>query len=92
MTDSITKAGVIFLIYLFMVVASYFVLSAPINAIIDALAGANFGSATTEIATVLPIVRTALQIFFALFLALPMTWFIMWIMHREPSYYQRRWP
>lgn len=85
--ESISKAGAVFVVYLFIVVAAYFLLSAPVDLIFDAFASADAAQASDELSTFIPQFRTALQIFFALFLALPVTWFVFWVFHREPGVY-----
>ena len=91
--DNIVKITVIFLIYAFMVTICYFILSTPVDMIIDGFEGIDAGdeTATGKLAQFIPLYRDVLTIFWALFVALPITWFIMKIFSREPAwYYQRR--
>ena len=89
--DSITRAGAIFIIYLFISVSAYFLLSSPIDMIFDAFENADGSHAESKLSTYIPQYRTVLQIFFAIFLALPLTWFVIWVFHREPGLYYDKW-
>ena len=89
--DSLIRIGMLFIRYMFVVVAAYFLLSAPIEVIFDSFTGGDYGEATSEMGTYVPHFKSVLTIFFALFLALPVNWFIGVVFHREPSsYYYRR--
>ena len=90
MADSITRAGMIYLVYTFMVVITYFLLSTPIALLFDSFIGGDYGTASGEMAYYVPFFETVLNIALAIFLAIPITWFVMWIFHREPAYYRYR--
>ena len=83
---SLTKAGVVLVTYLFVVLVIYFALSVPINTIFDGFDAADFAMAEDEKDTYLPIIRNALTIFFAILLSIPIVWFFFWVFHREPAY------
>ena len=90
-TGSITKAGLIFIVYLFIVIISFFALSPVINAIFGAFENGDFGEQQDEMDAYLPGVMSAMTLFLALFVSAPIAWFIMWVFHREPAeYYYRR--
>ena len=84
--NSLISAAVIFVIYLFVCIITYFVLSTPIDMIFDAFAGSDFGVAAADTArdTYIPLYRQALTIFFCIFISIPVTWFIFWCFKREP--------
>lgn len=83
---NIIKAGIVMIVYLFMILLAYFVLSTPITAIFDAFDDTDTGAATEQLDQFLPTIRTAFNMFFAMMAAVPMTWFIFWVMHREPDW------
>jgi len=84
--DSIALAGVSFLIFLFMAIAVYFLLSAPVETVLDSFLSGDFGDANDELAEFVPLIKTGVKIAFALAIATPMTYFIMWVFHREPAH------
>jgi len=84
--DSLSHAGVLFLVYLFLAVAVFFVVSSPTDAILSALDDADLGAASDEMNLYVPYYKSAIQIVFALGLAFPMTWFIFWVFSREPDW------
>jgi len=89
--ENIIHAGVIFAVYLFLMVAIYFFLSAPIDAIMDGITGAPLGDASDEMASYSPNIEWAIRAAFACGLATPATWFIFWVMSKEPFIgYKRR--
>ena len=85
---SLTKAGVVFLVYLFIVIVLYFFLSVPINSIYDAFEAGSWSLAESQKAGYMPLIRTATTVFFAVLISIPVTWFFFWVFHREPSYQQ----
>lgn len=89
-SDNIIKITVTFLVYLFVVVISYFLLSTPVELILSSFEGIEAGEATDELALYLPWFKSAMTMFWAIFVAIPVTWFIMKIFSREPAYYQYR--
>lgn len=85
MTNSIAKAGVYFAVYLFIMVTVFFVLSAPVNYIFDGFLLGEYGLAQDEMNTFVPLLKGAVQMAFAICLAAPLMWFVMWVFHREPD-------
>jgi uncharacterized BrkB/YihY/UPF0761 family membrane protein len=85
---SLVTAGVRFLVFLMIALIIYFVVSIPVNMIFDSFQSTNFGAAETQKNTYMPIIRQCMTAFFAIFVSLPMTWFIFWCFHREPQYSQ----
>ena len=89
--NSLVKAGLVFIVFLMIVIITYALLSPIMTSIFDAFAASNFGNAETQKDTYLPIVRQCCTIFFAILISLPMTWFIFWVFHREPRYNEYDW-
>ena len=86
----IVRAGMTMLLYLFIVMIAYWIISNPLNMlfnIFDNLPGANTEGVYN---TVIPNLRTAFNLFIALLAATPITWFITWVMSREPDWSYRR--
>ena len=86
----IIQAGAMMLIYLFMFSLVYFILATPLDAVFDGFDNIKGGEAVDEMDEYLPNIRTALNIFFALVIAIPIVGFIMWVYHREPDWGIRR--
>ena len=87
---SLTKAGVVLATYLFIVLLTYFVLSAPINMIFDGFQAGNWGAAETMKSDYMDLIRSACTLFFALFISIPIVWFFFWVFHREPAYNEQQ--
>ena len=83
---NIINAGVVMIVYLFIAITAYFLLSAPIGLIFDSFDDADAGDATSHLDTVIPTIRVVFNMFFAMMAAVPITWFIFWTMHREPDW------
>lgn len=85
------QAGVTMLVGVAMFAIVFFVVSTPINSMMDSFDDANTGDATDEMNTYLPNIRTALSMAFALIIVSPIVGFIIWVYSREPdwSYYRR---
>ena len=83
---NIINAGVAMIVYLFIVITAYFLLSVPINAVFDGFDDANAGEATEHIDHIVPNIKIVFNVFFACFAAVPVTWFIFWTMKREPDW------
>jgi len=90
--DNIIRIGVTFIIFLFVNVIGYFLLSTPVEAILSSFEGIEVGEATDELASNIVWFKAAMQIFWAIFIALPVTWLILKIFSREPALFrERRW-
>jgi len=89
-TGSIIKAGVSMLLYLFLVLVIYFILSSPLDTLFDNFDDLDAAEATDEMNEYLPNIITSLDIFFALIIAAPITGFIVWVFSREPDWSYRR--
>jgi hypothetical protein len=85
--DNILHAGLVFIIYLFVMILLYFTLSFPINAIFDAFSASSVGTAAEgPMSWQLPGVRWGVNVAFALGLAYPVTWFVFWVFSKEPDF------
>jgi ABC-type Fe3+ transport system permease subunit len=88
--QSLTKAGVVFLVFLTIVLIAFFTLYPVVTSLFDAFESANFQNAEDEKDTYLPIIESACTAFFAILISLPATWFIFWVFSREPDITQYR--
>lgn len=84
--ESYIKAGVIFIVYTFTVFLGFFVLSAPIDSLIDSFATVEAPNNQAEYDQQISITQTVIKIFFALFLGLPFAWLTGWVFSREPAF------
>jgi ABC-type Fe3+ transport system permease subunit len=83
--ESLTKAGVVFLVFLTIVLIAFFTLYPVVTALFDAFNSADWAKAETQKATYMPIIESACTAFFAILISLPATWFIFWVFSREPD-------
>lgn len=83
------RAGVLMLLYLFITIIVFFIISSPLDSIFNGFDDTT-GEHSDEMDIYLPNIRTALNIFFALVIAAPIIGFIMWVFHREPDWGIRR--
>lgn len=83
--DSLVKGGVVFLVFLTIVLISFFTLYPVVSAIFGAFESADFANAEDEKDTYLPIIESCCTAFFAILISLPATWFIFWVFSREPD-------
>ena len=88
--NNIVHAGVLFVVYLFIMVILYFTLSAPIDAVMDGIAGVPLGDASDEMAQHSPNINWAVKAAFACGIATPITWFVFWVFSKEPFIGYRR--
>lgn len=90
--DSIVKIVYIFILYTFIVIATYFLLSTPVESLFSAFESSDFAAANTYRDSLMPTIRTAFTMAMAIMISIPVTWFVMKIFSREPAYYTyRRW-
>ena len=89
--SSITNIGIIFIIYLFSLLLTFFVLSEPIDQIWDGFSESNFGeNAEAEKDSLIDDIRVVMKMFWALFISLPLAWVVSKVFSREPASYYRR--
>ena len=88
---NIVHAGVVFAVYMFVMVSVYFLLSGPIDAIMNGITTGSLGDASDEMAQHSPDIEQAIKVAFAIGIATPATWFVMWVFSKEPFVgYKRR--
>ena len=89
---SLTQAGIVFLVFLTIAIVTFALISPLMTSIFDSFAASDFSNAEDEKDTYLPLFRDCCTVFFAVFVSLPMTWFIFWVFHRQANYneYNRR--
>ena len=87
---NIIRAGVVMLVYLFIVIIAYFAISPFMTAFFDVFDDADVGLAEDEMSNILPTIETVFSMFFSMLASIPITWFIMWTFSREPRWdYER---
>jgi len=82
---NIGKAGVIMLTYLFIVFIAWMLLSTPFEETISGFEGLG-GEAGDEMDTQISRSRTVFNVFFGGMAIVPIIWFLIWIMRREPDW------
>jgi ascorbate-specific PTS system EIIC-type component UlaA len=84
----LTHAGVIFAVYMFIMIILFFCFSPFVNAFFDAYDAGTYGDATVDAYAHYYSggLRAAVNIAFACGFAIPITWFIFWVFHREPRF------
>lgn len=90
MEGSITRAGVIFLMYLFIMVILVYTLYTPINSIFDGFLGIDDTSFSDELDTYIPLYSDAFTIVCLIAITTPIVWFIFWIFSDETTEVVRR--
>ena len=85
------REGVMLIIFTFIVIISYFILSMPVGYIFDAFDDADTGADESNDAydTIMPIIRTSFNMIFAILAATGVTWFIMKMFETEHDWYYR---
>lgn len=86
----LTQAGVIFLIFLFLMIVFFYVMSPFVDAFFGTYNTLEVGDATDEVAYYGPLFYSAIKIGLAISVAIPMTWFIFWVFHKQSTGYRRR--
>jgi len=89
-SDNIIKIAVVFLVYLFIAVTCYYLLSGPVATLFGAFDGIEAGDATGPLARQYTLTTTVMTIVWAIIVATPVTWFVMKIFSREPAWFIRR--
>lgn len=86
----ITQAGATFIILLFLMIVVFYTISPFVDSFFTTYNSLQVGDATDEVAYYGPLFYSAVKIVLALAVAIPVTWFIFWCFHRQPSQYRRR--
>ena len=89
--NSVAYAGMVFLLYLFIMVTLFLLLSGPVDTIMTAF---DDGSVGTEYETEMNLYHDnyvlAIKIAFVLGITTPLTWLVMWVYSQEAAHYQYR--
>jgi len=82
--------GILLIVYLFIIIVCYIVLSSPFETIISGFEDINSTASDAQIESSGGLVRSAFDISFGLAGIIPIVWFIVWVFSREPDwrYYQ----
>ena len=88
--NNLVHAGVLFLVYLFIMICLYFFLSSPVDAMLNGISDVPLGEASDEMARFSPDIKWAVKAAFALGIATPLTWFVFWVFSKEPFIGYRR--
>lgn len=88
MSDSITYNGAVFLLFLFLAIIVFFVLSDPVDQVLEGILGLDGLTSSDEIDRFVPYIQTGVKIAFSLSIATPVVWFVVKIFSREPAYYR----
>jgi hypothetical protein len=85
--NNIIHAGLVFILYLFVVIVLYYAISYPIELIFNSLVTSSQNTASGPYMTsFMPSIKWGLNVAFALGIAFPVVWFIMWIFSQEPDF------
>jgi hypothetical protein len=87
---NIIRLGASMLIGLFLVIILYFVISTPLESIMDGFDDADVGDANAEMDYTLPWIRSAMSMAFAIAIASPVVIFVFRTFEREPRWDYRR--
>jgi len=83
---NIIRDGVIMLVILAVIFMLWLILSSPFNTVVSSLEDVNMTKSDTRVEETTGWVRSAWDIFFAGLGSIPIIWFIMRMMQREPDW------
>lgn len=83
---NIIRDGVIMLVILSVIFILWLILSTPFNTMVSSLEDVNMTNSDTEVEETTGWVRAVWDIFFAGLVLIPIIWFIMRMMQREPDW------
>lgn len=81
----IIRNGIILLVYLVIIIALYLFLSEPYDNIMTSMENIN-GSTDSQVEAGATVNRIVFDMMFAILGAVPIIWFIVWSMSREPDW------
>lgn len=84
--DSWIRIVVVFVVFIFVQFGAFFLLSGPVDSVVDAFAGVSAGDYQSEYDSQISITRSVLTFFFALFISIPFAWLVGVVFSREPSF------
>jgi hypothetical protein len=80
------RSGVILIVYVFIVIAMYIIISSPFEDIVTSLEGLDMDASDTEIEASGATARIVFTIVFAGFAIIPIIWFIVEVFKTEPDW------
>lgn len=83
---NIIHAGVLMIVYLFVIIALFMFLSSPFDEMMTSFGNINSTGSDTEVDASISTGRTVFNMIFAGLAIIPMLWFIVWVFHREPDW------
>lgn len=82
----IVRGGVILAAYTFIVVMLYLFLSSPFDEVVSGFENVNLTNSDVEVESSSGMARSVFDISFIILVAVPITWFIVGVMRREPDW------
>ena len=86
---NILRAGVILMVYLFVIITIYIFLSSPVDDIMSTFEDINLTASDSHIESNAGIGRTVFDMIFAVLGLVPVVWFVFWCFSREPDWRMR---
>ena len=83
---NIPRAGVILIVYLFVLITIYIFLSSPFDDFVTSFEDLNLSASDSHIESNTGIGRTVFNMIFAILGLVPIVWFIFWCFSREPDW------
>ena len=83
-SDSIALAGIVFVVYVFVMLVLALFLADPIDNILSSIGAADVPDANEHLDNYIPMYRSAVRLALLLGMATPFVVFIMWVFNREP--------
>jgi hypothetical protein len=83
---NIVRNGVMMAVYVFIVVVLYIIISSPFNDIMSSYEDVNLTSSDAEVEQGASMGRTVFDIIFAMFILIPIIWFVFMCFYREPDW------
>lgn len=82
----IVRNGVLLVVYLFVIVVLFIVISGVFEDIVVGVEDVNATASDARVEVHGGYIRTVFNMIFALFALVPIIWFIAWAFHREPDW------
>lgn len=83
---NIIRTGGIMAVYVFIVIILYMVLSSPFDDLMTSFAGLDMTNSDAEVEQGVSMGRLVFDIIFALFVLIPIIWFVFMCFSREPDW------
>ena len=90
MWDTPIGRGILLIVYLFIIIVTYIVISSPFEVMVSGFEDVNETASDSYVDFTSGVVRIVFNFCFALAGLIPIIWFIVWVFQREPDwrYYQ----